>query len=86
MIERVAIAMWLHAGERALGRPRTAVWEEWDENDKTKWREQARTAIAALREPTGAMWQSARPFMDSESSNGAWWRAMIDAALEEPKP
>lgn len=43
--------------------------------------EVARAAIAAMREPTPAMFEVAKPLMDSWSSNTAWWQAMIDAAL-----
>lgn len=44
----------------------------------------AQLAIMCMREPTAAMWAGAKPFMDSESSNAAWWRAMIEGALSEP--
>lgn len=43
----------------------------------------ARAAIEAMRKPTSEMWNKAMPYMDSYSSNGAWWQVMIDAALKE---
>lgn len=43
----------------------------------------ARAAIEAMWEPTRTMWNHAKPYMDSWSSNAAWWHAMIDAALKD---
>lgn len=41
----------------------------------------ARAAIEAMREPTAAMLDNAKPNMDSWSSNLEWWSKMIDGAL-----
>ena len=43
----------------------------------------ADAALDALREPTKAMFDKALSHMDSYSSNGAWWYAMIRAAKED---
>jgi len=50
-----------------------------------EWRELARAAIAALREPTEAMVEAGLNHIDPcrASDLAQAWRAMIDAALEE---
>ena len=75
MIERVA---------RAIARP-----EDWDEL-KPHWhevfREQARAAIEAMREPTKRMVDAGR---DEDTLTGAIasvWAVMIDAALKGQNP
>lgn len=35
------------------------------------------------RVPTNRMWKAGKPYMDSESSNEAFWRALVDS---EPFP
>lgn len=69
MVERVARAI-------RDGMPLEPTWEDWQE--------QAREAIAAMREPTEAMnlagWLSP---MSPPMSPPKWcWQAMIDAALK----
>lgn len=72
MVERVANAI-----AQANMDPRSDAWDERD-----AYMDMARAAIEAMREPTTAMFNAARPHMDSPSSNIAWWEAMIDAALK----
>lgn len=48
MIERVAKAMYEAMGPEA-------VWDKLDDNLRNSFRTRARAAIAAMREPTGAM-------------------------------
>lgn len=76
MVERVAKA--LHAGSDS-----PTEWFDY-ETDREYWRDQARAAIAAMREPTEAMCAAA------EATGDHWyfddsWAAMIDAALKEGK-
>jgi hypothetical protein len=73
MAERVARAM--HGNRYEWPRPEFAEHRE-------DYREMARRAIAAMREPTEAMLNAA----NSEEVGHPWatlaWRAMIDAALK----
>lgn len=66
MIERVA---------KALG------GGDWDScpNDRPRWREDARAAIEAMREPTEEMIEAAN---ECEASWKSIWPAMLDAATE----
>lgn len=58
-------------------------WTKLNAAEQTGWRQMARAAISAMREPTGAMERAA---MDAATSNSGWdvdvWQARIDAALE----
>ena len=82
MVERVAIALWRAAGMRALGRARTASWDEWADEDKPKWRDLAQNAIFSMREPTAAMLGSLSQMPDGWRDNvKVIYQAMIDAAL-----
>lgn len=100
MIETVARAMWQRDTERAkalaatLGAHYVAMTSEWDQSDLI-WKDLARVAIAALREPTDAMIRAggseevaSRHFEVNEDIGDhaaeKAWRAMIDAALKEP--
>ena len=40
-----------------------------------------RAVIEAMRSPTSAMVENSKQYMDSYSSNLAWWGRMIDEAL-----
>lgn len=73
MIERVAKAIW----------EKSPVWKKG--NGARAWelyREEARAAIEAMREPTGDM-RAAR-FRARGRGGQAEHEAMIDAALQEP--
>ena len=77
MIERVAAAMWERTHD---GR-----WYNWgDGQDESRiiHREDARVAIAAMREPTDAMLEAGNQTLRAFS---CWccWQAMIYAALRE---
>ena len=54
-----------------------------DDGDWIAWTGEARAAIEAMKGPTGNMVERSKRYMDSYSSNLAWWDAMIDAALAE---
>lgn len=71
MVERVATAMARAAKDN---------WDIPPQSEQT-WRELARAAIEAMREPTEAMLSAGEPWSES---NGLWrsWGAMIDEALE----
>lgn len=72
MIERVARALAKQDAYPDL--PNEPAWPGW--------REVARAAIAAMREPTEAMRIKGR-YANEMSDATATWRAMIDAALLE---
>lgn len=72
-VDSVAMALWLHEGERALGRPRSAEWSEWPEDDKEEWRGNARAAIAAMYTN-----------ITNAGDMVGRWQAMIDSALSVP--
>ena len=73
MIERVAAAI---CGE--------ASWPSSSDNQKEKFRTDARAAIAAMREPTKAMLDASLRPNESSGADGTWL-SMIGAALEERK-
>lgn len=78
MVERVAeaIASYVHP-ERATS---PNYWSKWVlEEDKVKWRGEARAAIRAMREPTVDILEAGpvEPYMDRDV-----WANMIDAALK----
>jgi hypothetical protein len=76
MVERVARAIAATMGTPA-GAP--VVWEHLPSSVRDYCREQARAAIAAMREPSEAM-KRAHPDADTKE---ACYRAMIDAALAD---
>lgn len=49
--------------------------------EKGGYDDAARAAIETMRAPTVEMMDGAKPYMDSWSSNVAWWIAMHDMAL-----
>lgn len=74
MVERVARAMAENAGFC------------WANCAQSQWKSDARTGIAAMREPTEEMVKASNREWDgrmSHRSTGAW-QAMIDAALGKP--
>ncbi len=73
MIERVAKAI----SECHSGRD----WRGMSEYGKDWWREEARAAIEAMREPTEAM-ETAGQVDPLPISTNASWKAMIDEALK----
>ena len=78
MIERVAAAMWERTHD---GR-----WDDWgDGQDESRiiHRDDARAAIAAMREPTPAMLHAGVDFRERSARTERIWQAMIDAALNE---
>lgn len=87
MVERVARAMFEVGHADAHGPDIYEEQADW-------WRECARAAIAALREPTEAMiaagWEGGdwcKPTISYHDDDAPQqcWRAMIDAALTEPR-
>ena len=78
MIERVARAMWEQV---RLRHPQfTRSWEAENERLRADWRENARAAIEAMREPTPAICAAIRDW--SEAEHDRTWREAIDAALK----
>lgn len=77
MVERVA---------KAIARVRDDDYHPWEEF-KELYREEARAAIDAMREPTHKMICAA---LDANDKGGRafsdWYRAMIDEALDIPDP
>jgi hypothetical protein len=87
MIERVARALHSRVDDRLWTDPRVAMLE------RDEWRDLARAAIEAMREPTEAMVDRfvSRALCVSVHGDGGWsayareqWQAMIDAALVPP--
>ena len=71
MIERVARALTDH-------------WENLEAKQQNYFRQKARTAIAAMREPTEAMCEAADAVECNQPE--CIWQGMIDAALEGQCP
>lgn len=77
---------------KTCDRMRYVEWEELDADDKDSRLREARAAIAALREPTEAMWEAGQTQIversDSEYLNHRSacyaYQAMIDTCLAEP--
>jgi len=100
-VERVARAMWERESIRATGRKRLIAWEDEGDDTHSTWMDRARAAIEALREPTMEMvevgyteinnnieswnYDSDSGYAVEDIAPTATWRAMIDAALGEPK-
>ncbi|MFL6948261.1 MAG: hypothetical protein ACJ8FU_08695 [Xanthobacteraceae bacterium] len=87
MVERVARAMWEQ--RRVYARERGIDLEEWGAGSTPEANgitDEARAAIAAMREPTNEMVDAADEAADYNISQDAHirasWRAMIDAAQE----
>lgn len=94
MIERVARAILRaeHGGvdaDACYGYNSAGEFVPGGEGGKTKphawmwFKNHARAAIAAMREPTKAMLTAADPIEDPDRHDDLW-RAMIDAALKAP--
>lgn len=78
MIERVARAIFAKITDKAgFG------FEHLPPSAQECYRTDARSAIMAMRNPTKQMFDNSMLYMDSWSSNTAWWQAMIDAALKD---
>jgi hypothetical protein len=79
MVERVAIAIVC----KELGLT-PEDWEDCFDGAKDRYRDLARAAIEALREPTLAMYEASRvPIIAGENAPiGDRWRAMIEEALK----
>lgn len=77
MIERVARAIF--QAEYSGGEADEFRWER----SSDVYREQARAALMALRDPTNPMLDAGRGETDWEPLARAVWDSMIDAALEE---
>jgi hypothetical protein len=75
MIERVARATHNHSREHANS------WDELLPYYHNKYRQDARAAIAAMREPTEAM-INAGDRTDHDVEAATVWQAMIDEALK----
>lgn len=77
MIERAARAMYDNVQPD---------WE-WDDPDaellRRMYRDNARAAIRALREPSDAVTSAGHDALLSHNSAGNAWRAMVDAVLVE---
>lgn len=81
MVERVARRLWhLKYGTN---------WDDYHEDARAEFRQQARAAIEAMREPTETMIAAAwteRSSLDEAPTPGATfkllWQAMIDEALQ----
>ena len=79
MVERIAIAVCEADG---------CLWSEATDLDKGLYRDTARAAIAAMREPTDAMIGQGYGYAISYEDEGVVespsevWRAMIDEALK----
>jgi hypothetical protein len=90
MIERVAKAM--RADYIGSHNPNRLAWEEIDDGMRAIWRQHARAAIEAMREPTEAMVSAMiGPHyvgLDLEQATQRLqvcvWNAGIDAALSQP--
>jgi len=80
MIERVARAIHARSDHASL-------WSELDGYSKIEYREDARAAIEAMREPTEEMVNGLRITRECDSTAALWaphiWRTMIDTALGE---
>ena len=93
MVERVARALYQlspyeDAGEAIDGFQVTpggpigwADLVEFDDSAANHWREEARTAIAAMREPTEVMCAAGDIVANDMWGPDVVWRTMIDAAL-----
>ncbi len=72
MVERVARGMW--------ERTHDGTWPKDDDPETIElYRDDARAAIAAMREPTEAMWEA---HADADKLGISHWHAMIDEALK----
>jgi hypothetical protein len=86
MIERVAKAMW--DARRANANNNGVELEFWGDGSIPKANgimDEARAAIEAMREPTGAMVIAGRYPAGGGPEAEATWEAMIDAALDNGK-
>ena len=94
-VELVARALFKHDVERErpfsgvdyvrmiYGDPPCA-WEQLCQTAQDDFREQARAAIAGLREPTEAMCEAGDDAVDAPTHRARYvWPAMIDAALAD---
>ena len=95
MVERIARAIAFMEGSRMSGPGESRATREFgwkgdgvhfEQYAEAHWREYtgaAQAVLSALKTPTDIMFQSASRYMDSESSNGAWWEAMLEAAQND---
>ena len=80
MVERVAMAIYVKAGAHEVYPSTEADWLKNPEDPSLDtYREQARAAIEAMREPTAAMDRAA----EDAFSGPQGYRMAIDAALSE---
>lgn len=103
MIERVARALWRldNPVEDGFSQAAPNDWDLWPntgrqaslaqvDHSRDDYREQARAAIAAMRNPTANMKEvggDVYDYIEDKWDNAeASWNAMIDAALQEPTP
>lgn len=87
MIERVAVAIWDENQKLKPSGERRFAWNEYEEGrSRNGFRNIARAAIKAMREPTAEMVAAAGSIRDDradESDVRAAWSEAIDAALKE---
>lgn len=92
IVERVARRLYAKDWEAQTGNLRDGHFPYEDDDVQEYWRNQAREAITAMREPTGAMLKatgtcsvgyeaSVDGYLDDWDAEGVW-HAMIDAALK----
>lgn len=82
-VERVAEALW-RADAVRCGQPRRTAWEDEGPLVHEQWRPLARAAIAALREPSEAVYaEIGSRLQNLPTTLGIVWQAGIDAALGE---
>lgn len=91
MVERAAMAIFRHCAAERAGSLEPD-WDDMEEPRRDYWREFARTALEAMREPTEAMVRAANRINPCQSAEGqcyseaSIYRAMIDAALSPSPP
>ncbi len=84
MVERLACAIFVAAPPEEGRRAMAAA----PELARRIAHDQARAALAALREPSGAMVAAGQDLLVRQTrvDEAAVWRAMVDAALGQPEP
>jgi hypothetical protein len=83
MVERVARRLYAKDWEAQTGNLRDGHFPYEDDDVQEYWRELAREAIAAMREPTEAMVRVGNDWDCAPFVAGRVWQEMIDAALSE---
>lgn len=78
MVERLARAMVAFLITKD---PTTPPWDDADEGMRDAMREAVRHQIAAMREPTAAMWDACTK-AQADFETGIGWGVMIDEALK----